>query len=112
MVSGPDTNGDISTLFSSLFSFVFSFLLVGSGTPVDVFTGDLDVVANDPISRGLVTPGPPPNRSGSTWKTRREIENSKGCDVFLKQFSCLFALSLLLSVCLHESLNSQRMRGE
>ena len=70
------------------------------------YTGDLDVVASDPISRGLeqVT-----NRSGSTsTKTRCENDERRDdCCLFVREF---FASVSLISVCLSESLNDQKTK--
>ena len=104
----------ISPLYFQSYFFLcsLSLFLASSGTTANVYllkyTGDLDVVASDPISRGLeqVT-----NRSGST-STKARCENGErrdDCYLFVRE---LFASASLTSVCLSESLNDQKTKRE
>ena len=109
MASGSETNDDISTLFPVLFFFL-PFFLASSGTIANVYllkyTEDLDVVASDPISRGLVTPGAGHSPIGRVIPGKNKVR-SGNCGVLVRGF---FASVPLASVCPRESLNGQKTK--
>ena len=116
MAPGFETSDDISTLFQPYF---LSFFLASSGTTADVYllkyTEDLDVVASDPISRGLVTPGAghPSIQSVGFYRGENKVRNDgggDGCACLCEDISRLSPSPCLVPVCVHESLNGRKIK--
>ena len=92
-------------LATSLYFGLISFFLVSSGDHSQCIYEDLGAVANDPISRGLVTPESWSQSVGFHLENKaRNDERSSDCDVFSREFSRPSASPFLLSVRLRESL--------